>query len=131
MIDIEQSDSVPRARFVVLQHTDRQGVHFDLMVDGGEVLVTWKSPRPPEATGAEGCLWHRIVDHRRVYLDYEGPVSGDRGSVVRHDSGMCMIHVQQADRWEVAFEGRQLRGRYALTLLAEADQSWSLRPLGQ
>lgn len=27
------------------------------------------------------------IEHRRLYLDYEGPISGDRGSVRRVDAG--------------------------------------------
>lgn len=38
--------------------------------------------RPPAALGAE-----RLADHRRVYLEYEGPLSGDRGEVRRVASG--------------------------------------------
>ncbi len=131
MIDTEQAESSSRGRFVVLRHTDRHGVHFDLMIDGGEMLATWKSAWQPESVGAEGRTWCRIADHRRAYLDYEGSVSGDRGSVVRHDEGICTVHSRHVDRWEITFEGGRLRGRYILARSAETDQSWSLRPLGQ
>ena len=33
------------------------------------------------------CSAIRLPDHRKHYLDYEGEVSGDRGTVSRIDSG--------------------------------------------
>jgi hypothetical protein len=33
------------------------------------------------------CEVERLADHRLAYLDYEGPVSGDRGIVRRLDTG--------------------------------------------
>jgi hypothetical protein len=67
-------------RFVVLEH-DHPVLHWDLMLDVGDVLRTWRlaeAPRPGLQTNCEA-----LPDHRRMYLDYEGPVSGDRGSVRR------------------------------------------------
>ena len=32
----------------------------------------------------------RLPDHRRLYLEYEGPISGGRGTVVRVVSGHCL-----------------------------------------
>ena len=103
-----------RVRFVVLQHTDRYGAHFDLMIDQGDYLATWKCPRPPEEAGAEGQSCMRIADHRRVYLDYEGAVSGSRGHVARHDAGVCVVCSRRDDQWEVEFHGERLAGRYML-----------------
>ena len=138
-------------RFVVLRHTDRQGVHFDLMIDQGNGLATWKCPQPPESAGPGGRACTRIADHRRRYLDYEGPIAGDRGTVQRHDQGVCVVHSSRTDVWEVAFTGDRLAGRYILkrqnvktskrqdaeterlaaTPKGCASQPWSLRPLAQ
>jgi hypothetical protein len=101
-------------RFVVLAHTDRHGLHFDLMIDLGERLATWKCLLPPEQSGAAGQPCVRLADHRHSYLDYEGPVSGDRGDVRRHDAGACTVLEHTDDRWRVNFAGRRLIGRYKL-----------------
>ncbi len=56
----------------------------------------------------------RLTDHRRVYLAYEGPITGDRGSVTRVAQGWCDIRTESdhaIDLW-VAIGARNgnLRG---------------------
>src|SRR5262245_17631602 len=77
-------------RFVVLRHETppgyRRPAHFDLMLEEGGVLRTWALESLPPV-GGEPIPAERLPDHRLDYLDYEGPVSGDRGSVSRVDFG--------------------------------------------
>lgn len=73
-----------KRRFVVQRHDVKPGeTHFDFMVERGETLVTWKLPAPP-ADGLEG---ERSFDHRAIYLDYEGEISGGRGRVTIVERG--------------------------------------------
>ena len=72
-------------RFVILRHDHPRGVHFDFMLEAGGVLKTWALPEPPRPGVEMEC--EALGDHRLAYLDYEGPISGDRGSVVRWDRG--------------------------------------------
>lgn len=77
---------------VILKHHDPRGSHFD-----------WLMPMP---TNPDGLLWasrirvsprhfasvgrfevHRLPDHRRVYMSYQGGIDGGRGHVVRIDRG--------------------------------------------
>ena len=55
-----------------------------------------------------------IVDHRKAYLDYEGPVSRDRGYVARVDGGTYRLVERTAQRWVFELDGRVLRGRFCL-----------------
>jgi hypothetical protein len=55
-----------------------------------------------------------LPDHRPHYLTYEGPVSGDRGTVARYDAGTFEWITDAADRVEVALAGGRLGGRCAL-----------------
>jgi len=78
-----------QGRYVVLWHETPADYprppHFDLMLQAGDALATWaveRWPGPGETVAAE-----RLADHRRAYLTYEGPVSGDRGTVRRVASG--------------------------------------------
>lgn len=112
-------------RFVVLQHTDKAGIHFDLMIDLGPALATWKFSHAPENATAGSLPCHRIGDHRRAYLDYEGPVSRDRGHVVRHDFGQCDVQTNGSLVWTVTFRGEKLSGRFRLKA-ADAAGSASL-----
>lgn len=71
-------------RFVILEH-DHPYLHWDLLLEEEFSARTWRLLRKPclgEPIGAE-----RLADHRLMYLDYEGVVSGDRGSVKRFLAG--------------------------------------------
>jgi len=71
-------------RFVILEH-DRPDLHWDLMLESGDVLATWALP--PQPFGEFRCSAKCLPDHRKCFLDYEGEVSGNRGSVRRIDAG--------------------------------------------
>jgi hypothetical protein len=105
-------------RFVILEH-DHPHLHWDLMLESGEVLRSWRLESPPRAGLAVRA--EPIGDHRRDYLDYEGPVSGGRGSVTRWDAGALFWDELGADRIAVRLEGTRCRGR-AVLQRADAGQ---------
>jgi hypothetical protein len=84
---------VSAVRYVVLRHTGFGEPHYDLMFESapGSLLMTWRAADWPPAAGD---VLTRIGDHRRDYLDYEGPVSNDRGQVHRVQSGTCQVALQ-------------------------------------
>lgn len=71
-------------RFVILEH-DWPVRHWDLLLEAGEVLRAWRLLEEPGA--GRTVLAEANFDHRLMYLDYEGPLTGDRGSVTRWDAG--------------------------------------------
>lgn len=98
-------------RFVVQEHTVREGdVHWDLMIQDGEVLVTFQLDAPPALDArARG---RRSFDHRARYLDHEGPISGDRGVVRIWDRGQVddLEGDPRAGRYRARADGQRLRG---------------------
>ncbi|MDG3006007.1 DNA polymerase ligase N-terminal domain-containing protein [Paludisphaera mucosa] len=105
-------DPRPEPRFVLLEHR-RDGIHWDLMLERDGVLKTWALDAPP-SPGAEATA-RPLPDHRAAYLDYEGPISGGRGSVRRVDGGVYVPIEWADDRVRVRLEGRQLVGELRLT----------------
>lgn len=71
-------------KFVLLEH-DHPELHWDFMLENGDALLTWRLDRLPNE--AAEIVAVALADHRVAYLDYEGPVSGNRGSVTRIDRG--------------------------------------------
>ncbi len=102
--------------FVLLEHQTDAGVHWDLMIEtpGRERLATWRLARNPIAQPDQAIAAEPIGDHRRMYLDYEGDLSGDRGRVARVDGGESQVVEQSANRLVVKLDGRELRGRFEL-----------------
>jgi DNA polymerase Ligase (LigD) len=94
-------------RFVILAH-DHPEPHWDFMLEAGAMLRTWRLAAPPAAD--ESVLAVPSFDHRLLYLDYEGPVSGGRGRVARWDHGTFQWETEEADRVVVRLSGERLRG---------------------
>lgn len=79
------------------------------MLEAGEVLRTWRLLEEPgmgKVIAAEP-----LGDHRKIYLDYEGPLSGDRGRVRRWDAGTMEWLADTAERVVVRLEGARIRGQ--------------------
>jgi hypothetical protein len=94
-------------RFVILEH-DHPRLHWDFLLEAGPVLRAWRllaEPRPGAAVAAEPNY-----DHRPIYLDYEGPLSGGRGSVTRWDSGTFEWLTDDEAEKAVRLAGGRLRG---------------------
>ena len=96
---------VPSGRFVVLEH-DHPTLHWDLMLEVDGVLRTWRLASPPTLGVVAG---QPLADHRLVYLDYEGPISGARGAVQRWDRGTYLL---DGDGFLLA--GSRLNGRIVI-----------------
>jgi hypothetical protein len=108
----------PMLRFVILEH-DHPVLHWDLMLESGAALRTWRLAAPP-GPGADFSA-ALSFDHRRLYLDYEGPVSGGRGRVVRWDGGTFTWGEEGEDRLVVRLSGGRLRGTLRLDRVAGED----------
>jgi hypothetical protein len=108
-------------RFVILEH-DHPELHWDLMLESGAALRTWRLAAPPQVPD-ERIAATALADHRLHYLDYEGPVSGNRGTVKRWDAGHYENAVPiRASELRLRLLGERVRGKVRLTQLA--DDSW-------
>lgn len=106
-------------RFAVLTH-DHPFLHWDFLLEQGETCQTWRLLKAPDTPGDIPA--EAIADHRLMYLDYEGPVSGDRGTVTRWDAGTFEWLVHGNDVAEVRLMGRRLNG------VAQLDRNtWRFR----
>lgn len=112
-------------RYVILRHDDVAEPHFDLMFETlpGSLLATWRSDAWPIESRV-GVT--RLRDHRRLYLTYEGDLSGKRGSVQRVAEGTCEVEVGAESVWTI----RILSGAPPQTLrLRPIDaQRWQAEP---
>jgi len=108
-------------RFVVLTH-DYPVLHWDLMLEKKAALRTWRLAHEPDGPGPIDA--EELPDHRLAYLDYEGAVSGGRGTVRRFDRGEFMVVEETAARVVVELEGKLLRGRATLEHHADSGR-WS------
>jgi hypothetical protein len=112
-------------RFVVLQHADVDEPHFDLMFETlpGSMLATWRSETWPIE---RRTALTRLRDHRRLYLEYEGQLSGQRGTVYRVAEGNCAVDVGEGGVWTI----RLLSGAAPQTLVLRqiSAEQWEAQP---
>ncbi len=107
-------------RYVILEH-DHPQRHWDFLLEAGTVLRSWRLAEPPnpgKAVPAEPSF-----DHRLVYLDYEGPISGGRGSVTRWDAGTYSGSLEKTGL-EVTVLGSRLHG--ILRIVTDSTGVWWL-----
>jgi hypothetical protein len=82
------------------------------MLEAGPVLRTWRLAGPPEVGNPVEAA--ASFDHRLMYLDYEGPISGSRGTVCRWDAGQFCWQEESQDRLVFQLEGTRVYGRAVL-----------------
>jgi DNA polymerase Ligase (LigD) len=114
-------------RFVLLEHT-WNGVHWDLMLEAadGRALHTWAIDAP--VVPGSDLPARRLADHRTTYLQYEGEVSGGRGSVRRVDAGVYELVEWTDDRVRVRLAGTQLVGPAVLRAVSTGGApGWVVR----
>ena len=97
-------------QFVILEH-DWPAIHWDLLLECGPVLRAWRLLAEPGVGRTVPAVPN--YDHRLLYLDYEGPLSGNRGSVRRWDVGT--FEGELADEWHVRLAGQRLIGSARMT----------------
>ena len=135
-------------RFVVLYHDCPPGharpSHWDLMFEQGDILRTWALAKLPtdwhpivEATrslpvGCRDCAEinqvsaEQLADHRRHYLEYEGPISGGRGQISRVEEGTFEVRADLPDQWQVHVNGGHLLGTITLAREMPNANHWQL-----
>jgi hypothetical protein len=105
-------------RFVLLYHqlpaTSERPSHWDLMLERTDTgqLATWaleELPQPHRSIAAA-----RLVDHRADYLEYQGAVSNNRGTVRRIDAGTYVATKIEATCWVIQASGSLLIGEIEL-----------------
>ena len=119
-------NSVPAqatGRFVLLEH-DYPALHWDFLLEQSEAAATWRLheyPWPGRLVPSE-----RTADHRLRYLGYEGPVSGNRGTVRRIASGYYRGELSVRDGGSVILLNSRFASRAVLSVIDSSSMQWRL-----
>ncbi len=103
-----------KKRFVIHKHTHGKDIHWDLMIEQGDVLKTWRLEVPPEKLSSQKTKATPIFDHDKKFLTYQGPVNNGKGMVEIVDEGTCTIESSTENDIHIKFEGKILFGHFHL-----------------
>ncbi len=115
--------NVRSGRFVILEHRLEQGVHWDFMLEWGEVLRTWSLQQPPDSGGEIAATG--LPDHRKQFLDYEGPISEGRGNVSRWSHGEYRLLEESPQTVQAELVGQKVAGRVTLSRHSDEAAVWA------
>jgi hypothetical protein len=106
-------------KFVVHEHTRNSETHWDLMLESGNALKTWRIDAPPGCIGKEPTPAEKIFDHDVKFLTYQGPVNNGLGSVCIIDEGTFEILDETQKKIRLHLRGKILYGTFALEHIAQ------------
>lgn len=109
--------------FVIQRHEKQdEPVHWDLMLERGEALKTFRLDQPPEQLMLEPGAATPIFDHDKRFLTYEGSVNQGLGRVTIADRGEYETIDQTSHRWVIQLQGKVLAGRFVIE--EREDGAW-------
>jgi hypothetical protein len=136
-------------RFVLLYHdcppNYERASHWDFMLESCGALRTWvleQLPHDWRIVHARTCASYpnclspsqlndvsaiRLSDHRLDYLELEGPLSGNRGTVTRVAAGMYRSEHEAPDNWRLALAGDNFATRVRLSRSEGNNAHWLLQ----
>jgi len=112
------------SRFVVQQHTRQGQIHWDLMLEVGDTLQTYRIKVPPDQISNQKLKAIKIFDHPLRFLTYQGTVNEGAGSVKIADKGIYTAREQTGDFRKLVFDGDILKGEFLLEHIE--DDRWEL-----
>lgn len=114
------------SRFVVQAHTTPDGVHWDFMLEKGDVLTTFRLEQPPQVALDHDVRAVKIFDHPPRFLTYEGPVQKGTGRVRIVERGTYRLLEETEAVITMDLQGETLKGGFALTRME--GTTWRLAP---
>lgn len=119
--------------FVVQEHVNERGTHFDFRLEVDGVLRSWAVPKGPSMDPAVKRMAIGVPDHDLTHADFEGELDGggsvriwDRGT---YEQGGRVPWPEAIERGHAVFvlHGELLRGGFALQRTRGGDKpQWLL-----
>ena len=113
--------------FVVHEH-HASHLHWDLRLEYRRTLKSWAVPKKPPLKKGMKRLAIQVDDHKMSYAKFEGRIPEGQygaGVVKIWDKGTFKTIEKTANKWIVDFNGKKLKGEYALIKFARSgEKNW-------
>jgi bifunctional non-homologous end joining protein LigD len=100
-----------------LRQAQGKAIHWDLMLESGDILETYRIDLEPEQWGREPIKAVKIFDHPVKFLTYQGSVNKGKGSVSIADYGIYRVIKRLEDRLGLDLTGNVLKGKFLLDIV--------------
>ncbi|MHC4130873.1 MAG: DNA polymerase ligase N-terminal domain-containing protein [Planctomycetota bacterium] len=122
---MSQKEPVNQAnRFVIHEHTRGKDIHWDLMLQVGNTLKTYRLDKSPHQLLHASSNATEIFDHQIKFLTYEGSVNQGKGNVCIVENGTYEIINEDPEHISLNLNGKILISRYILKHIE--DDNWIL-----
>jgi hypothetical protein len=112
-----------KKQFVLQRHTrENESVHWDLMLDNGNELETYRIDTQPENLRGKSIQIVKIFNHDRKFLTYQGSVNKGKGRVEIADRGEFSLLKEKSGIQEIQLHGQILNCK--LTLSCIESNKW-------
>jgi hypothetical protein len=101
-------------KFVIQEHSSGSDVHWDFMLESGDILQTYRLDKAPNEALHLAVNATKIFDHPLRFLTYEGPVNKGHGDVRIAESGTYKIVHQAHNQIKLDLSGKILKGNFTL-----------------
>jgi bifunctional non-homologous end joining protein LigD len=112
-----------KLRFTISQHTIGNSPHYDFMLEDIEKLKVWKVNSIDFSQSRSAVA---SFDHRKIYLDFEGELTNNRGRIKIWDSGLYKVVSWQENEKIVDLQGKKILGVVKLKLKSESAKEGSI-----
>jgi hypothetical protein len=104
------------SHFVIHKHMQEGQTHWDLMIEAGDILKTWRLENPPEKLATQKTKATPIFDHDKKFLTYQGTVNNGKGTVEIVDEGICIVESETNKEIKINFNGKVLKGIFQMKI---------------
>ena len=111
-----------KKNFVIQKHSNSKGVHWDFMLESGQILETYRIDNEPKDMLQKETNGVKIFDHQPKFLTYQGPVNNGQGSVTIVERGTYQIISKDKTKIVLKIEGQILQGNCTITRIK--DNKW-------
>jgi hypothetical protein len=109
-------------RFVIQEHITAEDVHWDFMLESGDILQTYRLDKSPNKVLHRAVNATKIFNHPLKFLTYQGPVNKGRGNVRIVETGTYKTIRHEHNQIKLNLSGQILKGHFTLTHIK--DDNW-------
>ena len=114
--------------YSIIKHTlSDYTFHYDFLIKKNDILQCWQFSSIANIEIGELIFCKKIFDHRLKYLNYQGPISNNRGKVQIIQNGFLEIIIQEDNLVRFRIDSELLNGNFEIRKIQ--SEAWEFKKL--